>query len=321
MSHHDILQVQIARRHAQTEDIIALELRPLDGLLPGFEAGAHIDVHVGPGLIRQYSLCNAPGERERYVIGVLRDPRSRGGSAAIHERLREGARLAIGAPRNHFPLHGAKRSLLLAGGIGVTPMLCMAQALHEAGTEFALHYCARSRARAAFLERLENGPLQSQVHLHFDDGADAQKLDIAKLLQAAAASEEEVYVCGPAGFIGWICEAAARAGIARQRVHFEYFGAKPSDTSGDTAFDVKLARSGQVLHIPADRSVTSVLLEAGIDIYTSCGEGTCGSCVTRVLEGEIAHRDVFLTDEEHASGRQFTPCCSRARSALLVLDL
>lgn len=321
MGQDHTLQVLVARRHAQTEDIVELELRPTAGLLPDFEAGAHIDVHIAPGLIRQYSLCNAPGQRERYVIGILRDPQSRGGSVAIHEHLQEGARVAISAPRNHFPLRAATPSLLLAGGIGVTPMLSMAQALHAAGTPFALHYCARSRSRAAFLDQLEGSPLRDQLHLHFDDGAQAQKLDIARLLQAAAATSEDIYVCGPSGFIDWVCQAADNAGIARQRVHFEYFSAKPIDTAGDGAFDVQLASSGQVFHIPADRSVTSVLLAAGIDIYTSCEEGTCGSCVTRVLEGEIEHRDVFLTDAEHACGQQFTPCCSRARSALLVLDL
>lgn len=321
MDQNGILYVQVARRYDHTEDIIELELRPTDGKLPSFEPGSHIDVHIELGLIRQYSLCNAPDDGERYVIGVLRDPQSRGGSVAIHEHLREGSRVGISAPRNHFPLQVGSRSLLLAGGIGVTPMLCMAQALHAAGTEFALHYCARSRSKAAFLDRLESGPFRDKVHLHFDDGTEAQKLNIAQLLKGAAAREEEVYVCGPSGFIDWVCQAADHAGVAKQRVHFEYFSAKSFDTSKDGAFDVKLASSGQVFHIPADRSVSSVLLEAGIDIYTSCEEGTCGTCVTRVLEGEVEHRDVFLTDEEHASGDQFTPCCSRARSALLVLDL
>ncbi|ARU03353.1 oxidoreductase [Comamonas serinivorans] len=322
MNPPETLTVQVVRRTPHTDDIVELELQALDAAaLPRFEAGAHIDVHAGPGLVRQYSLCNPPADAGRYVIGVLRDPASRGGSAAIHERLTPGAQLQISAPRNHFPLQPARRSLLLAGGIGITPLLGMAHALHAAGTAFALHYCARSPARAAFLDTLAQAPFGDRVQLHFDDGEPAQQLALAALLHQAAAADDEVYVCGPAGFIAAVCAAAEQAGVAKSRVHVEYFSAQAVDTSGDGAFAVKLARSGQVFHIPADRSVTSVLLEAGIDIYTSCEEGTCGSCVTRVLEGEPEHRDVFLTDEEHASGQQFTPCCSRARTPMLVLDL
>jgi vanillate O-demethylase ferredoxin subunit len=313
--------VRIAHRHRESDDIISLELcDPDGGALPPFEAGAHIDVHVAPGVIRQYSLCNAPTERHRYVIGVLRDPASRGGSVAIHDKFEEGAVVEISTPRNHFPLKPGAPAILIAGGIGVTPMLCMAEALHASATGFALHYCARSKVKAAFRNRIEQSPLQHQVAFHYDDEDDSQKLDLDSVF-AQAGSDAEIYVCGPSGFIEWICRAAEQAGIPGQRVRYEYFSAKPVDTSHDGAFAVKIASTSQVFQIPADRSITSVLLEAGIDIYTSCEEGTCGTCVTRILEGEPEHRDVFLTDEEHACGNQFTPCCSRAKSPLLVLDL
>lgn len=321
MNSQDTLFVRIAQRNRETDDIISLDLRdPNGGELPPFEAGAHIDVHVAPGVVRQYSLCNAPSERHRYLIGVLRDPASRGGSVAIHERLEAGAVIEISAPRNHFPLKAGTRSILIAGGIGVTPMLCMAEALHASATGFTLHYCARSQDKAAFRSRIEQSAYKQQVAFHYDDQGDAQKLDPVMLF-AQAGSDDEIYVCGPSGFIEWVCRAAEQAGIPKQRVRYEYFSARPVDTSHDSSFDVRIASTGQVFHIPADRSITSVLLEAGVDIYTSCEEGTCGTCVTRLLEGEADHRDVFLTDEEHACGNQFTPCCSRAKSSLLVLDL
>ncbi len=313
--------VRVVHRRQETDDIISLELQALDGgVLPPFEAGAHIDVHVAPGIVRQYSLCNAASERQRYVLGILRDPQSRGGSVAIHERLQAGSVVEISAPRNHFPLKPQAPSLLVAGGIGITPMLCMAETLQAAGTAFALHYCARDQGRAAFLERIAQSPFREKVVFHYDDQAEAQRLRPEELFSQLAA-DEEIYVCGPAGFIGWVCGAAQQAGIPKQRVRYEHFSAKPADTSQDGAFDVRIASTGQRFHIPADESVASVLLAAGVDIYTSCGEGSCGSCVMRLLEGEPDHRDVFLTDEEHASGGQFTPCCSRAKSPLLVLDL
>ncbi|ARU04652.1 oxidoreductase [Comamonas serinivorans] len=312
--------VRVAGRRPLADDTVALELRALDGApLPRFEAGAHIDVHAGPGLVRQYSLCNPPSESDRYVIGVLRDPASRGGSAALHDGCPVGAQLTISAPRNHFPLQVQRRSVLLAGGIGVTPLLCMAHALQAAGTPFELHHCARSPAKAAFADELAAFGAQAHRHLHEDIAQ--QQAVLTPILQRQAVGDDEVYVCGPTAFIDWVCAQAEALGIAPARVHVEYFKPLAVDTTGDGAFEVKLASSGQVLHIPADRSVADVLVEAGVDLYTSCSEGTCGTCVTRVLAGTPLHRDVFLTDAEHDSGELFTPCCSRACSPLLVLDL
>lgn len=315
------LRVCVARRAQETEDTISLELRdPTGGMLPAFTAGSHIDVHAGPGIIRQYSLCNSPHERDRYVIGILREPSSRGGSIWIHDRCIEGTMIQISEPRNHFPLHVAARSILIAGGIGVTPLLSMAEALHASGGDFAFHYCTRSAAKTAFRERLEHAAFARHVKCHYDDGSEDQKLDLAQLFSQPDPGTH-VYVCGPAGFIDWVCRSAAASGFSSQQIHLEYFSGQEIETSADSAFDVKIASTAQVFRIPAGRSVTSVLQEAGIDIYTSCEAGTCGTCVTRVLEGVPDHRDVFLTDDEHAGGDQFTPCCSRAKTPLLVLDL
>ncbi|WP_343721831.1 PDR/VanB family oxidoreductase [Herbaspirillum seropedicae] len=315
------LQVKVAARREEAHDIIALELVAVDGAaLPAFTAGAHIDVHLPGGLVRQYSLCNAPHEQHRYQIGVLRDVNSRGGSVAVHEALKLGDILTISTPRNQFALVPAQHSLLLAGGIGVTPILCMAEALAAAGASFEMHYCARSPARQAFRERIAASGFAARVVHHYDDGEAAQKLDLDALL-AQADPATHLYVCGPAGFIAHVVDTARARGWPEAQVHFEYFGTAPVKADGNGAFEVKLASSGQVYTIPPERTVIQVLCEHGVDVPVSCEQGICGTCLTRVLEGEPDHRDQYLTDEERAANDQFTPCCSRARSALLVLDL
>lgn len=317
-----MLKVNVTRKTDEAEGICSFELRPTDGdTLPAFDAGAHIDIHITDGLVRQYSLCNDPRERHRYVIGVLNDPASRGGSRTMHEEIREGQVISIGAPRNLFALEpAASRHLLLAGGIGITPMLAMAHELLRRGAQFELHYCFRSNERAAFLAALADAPFADRVHLHDDSGTAQQKLDAGTLLMSPA-DGTHLYVCGPAGFMTHILESADAAGWRKGCVHREFFAAAPVDHGQDMAFDVELARSGQVFRIPADRSVFEVLDEAGIAIETSCEQGVCGTCVTRVLAGTPEHRDQFLTAAEQAANDRFTPCCSRARSPRLVLDL
>lgn len=315
------IAVKVVRKTQEAQDIASFELASADGqALPPFSAGSHIDVHIADGLVRQYSLCNDPAERHRYQIAVLRDPASRGGSQAVHERIREGDLIQVSAPRNHFELGPADDYLLLAGGIGVTPILCMAERLAKTDACFSMHYCARSPERAAFLDRIAGAPFNERVQLHFDAGDAAQKFDMAALLAQAGAGTH-LYVCGPQGFIDHVVNSARGAGWAEERIHLEYFGAAPQDVSGDTAFEVKLASSGQVYTIPADKSVCNALLEHGIDIPISCEQGVCGTCITRVLDGTPDHRDLYFTDEEKAANDQFTPCCSRAKSGLLVLDL
>ena len=315
------LKVRVAGKVSEADGISSFELVSVDGTpLPAFDAGAHIDVHLRDGLVRQYSLCNPPHERHRYQIAVLRDPSSRGGSTAMHDEIEAGHVITISAPKNHFPLEPASRSLLFAGGIGVTPLLAMAEALSAAGADFEMHYNVRSPERTAFCERIANAPWSARVHLHFDSGDAAQKLDVAKVL-GAPRPDTHIYVCGPGGYIDHVLGAASALGWPPAQVHREYFSAVPVDEADDTAFDVKLAASGQVFTIPVGRTVVEVLAEHGIDIPVSCEQGVCGTCLTRVLEGVPDHRDVYLTDEERAANDQFTPCCSRSKTPILSLDL
>lgn len=320
-----MFDVIVSRKVREATDIFSFELVRADGgELPPFAAGAHIDVHVPGGPMRQYSLCNPPGERHRYVIAVLREPQSRGGSIALHDAVEEGERLTIGAPRNLFPLaDDAGRTLLLAGGIGVTPLLSMAEALAQRGAEFELHYCARTPERMAFADRIRASAFADRVSFHFDDGADAQRLRLDVVLGGSRAGTH-VYVCGPAGFIDHVLKTARELGWPDEQLHREYFAADPTAADAGDSFQVRIASSGRVFEIPEGQSVVSVLAAAGIEIPVSCEEGMCGSCATPVLEvqGEIDHRDMFLSNKQHAENRVFTPCCSRARAGgLLVLDL
>lgn len=313
------LQVKVLHKRQEAQDIASYELvREDGGALPPFSAGSHVDVHLPGGLVRQYSLCNDPHEAGHYRLGVLRDAASRGGSVALHDRVKEGDVLTISEPRNHFPLHSAPHTVLLAGGIGITPLLCMAQRLAAIGASFELHACNRSLARSAFVGELK--AFGERFHLHLDDGDAAQKLDLSAVLKAAPAGSR-VYVCGPGGFIDFVTGTAKAQGWPSDHIHLEYFGAAPQDSSGDQAFEVRLASTGKTYVIPADQSITTALAAQGVDILVSCEQGVCGTCLTRVLEGQCDHRDMYLTDDEKATGDQFTPCCSRAKSPLLVLDL
>lgn len=316
-----MIEVVVTSRNNEALDICSYELRGAQGsALPGFSAGAHIDVHLPNGLVRQYSLCNHPRESHRYLIGVLKDGASRGGSQSLHEQVQCGDTLQISAPRNLFALvPDATRSLLFAGGIGITPILSMAEHLASMGADFELHYCARSSERAAFLERLKMSPFADRVRVHFDEIADS-RLQAATLLANPQAGHH-LYVCGPSGFMQHVLDTATSLGWSDEHLHREYFAAAPLDTSADGTFSIKLSSSGQVFEIAADKSVVQVLESHGIEIPVSCEQGVCGTCLTRVLEGVPDHRDLFLTEDEQAANDQFTPCCSRARSALLVLDL
>lgn len=316
----DRLNVQIRRRVNEADGIISLELVDPSGAdLPRFDAGAHIEVDVAPGLSRHYSLCNSPQERDRYVLGVLREPSSRGGSALIHERFHEGVRIKIGPPRNHFSLEeSAGHSILVAGGIGITPLLAMAWRLHTLGASFELHYCVRTRARAAFADLLRRSPFAERVTVHCDDDGDASRLEMRAMLQNPR-PDTHVYVCGPGGFIDALTYIARDCAWNEANVHYEFFAAAVC-TSG-SGFVVHAARSGLSVDVPADKSVAQALLDAGVDVPLSCEQGVCGTCLTRVLDGVPEHRDVFLTPEERAANDRMLLCCSRAHSPLLRLDI
>lgn len=317
-----MLEVIVTRKNIEAVDICSFELARVDGEpLPAFSAGSHIDVHIAPGLIRQYSLCNHPQECHRYLIGVLLDPASRGGSQGMHNEIHEGQILNVSEPRNLFSLeHSAKRTLLFAGGIGITPILCMAERLSHSGADFELHYSARSANRAAFQSRINESSFASQAHYYFDDAQPARPLDISSVL-GEPAPETHLYVCGPNGYMGFVLDAARASGWAEANLHREYFSASPQAQAGGASFEVQLASTGEVYMIPEDQSIIDVLYEAGIDIPVSCEQGICGTCITRVLEGEPDHRDSFMTAAEQELNNQFTPCCSRSKSQRLVLDI
>lgn len=315
-----LLSVVVHKRQEQGAGVVVLELLAANGnSLPAFEAGAHVDVHLGDGLVRQYSLCGDPAQHSRYRLGVLKDPVSRGGSEAVHAKLFEGAQVQIGAPRNLFPLaDGAQRSVLIGGGIGITPMIAMAYALHQRGADFELHYCGRSRSHSAFLEELAAAPFAHRVITHFDDEAPGQKLDLASVL-GQGETGRHVYTCGPAGFMSWVIAGASAAGYPDEQVHREYFQVEV-DTTGD-GFEVQAARSGKTVQVAAGQSIVEALAGAGIAVEVSCEQGVCGTCLCDVLQGQPEHRDVYLTEDERAANDQMLLCCSRARSAVLVLDI
>lgn len=316
------LSVRVARKALEAEGICSFELVGADGApLPAFSAGSHVDVSLPGGLSRQYSLCNDPTETHRYLIAVLRDPASRGGSATMHDAVQQGDALTISTPKNHFALaHEAGSHLLLAGGIGITPLLCMAERLSNVGAAFQMHYCTRSRARTAFAQRIAASAFAPRVQFHHDDGPAGQRLDVAALLADRPAGRH-LYVCGPQGFMDTVLGSARAQGWPEAQLHYEFFSADVAPLAGDAAFEVQLASSGRIVVVPADRSIVHALAAAGVTVATSCEQGVCGTCLTRVIAGVPEHRDLYLTPEEQAAGDQFLPCCSRSRSARLVLDL
>jgi vanillate monooxygenase ferredoxin subunit len=316
------LALSVASVTTEAEDIVAIELvHPEGEQLPSFTAGAHIDVHLADGLTRQYSVCNAPAERHRYVVAVLKEVSGRGGSQAMHQ-LKPGDIVAVSGPRNNFPLAGREADfhLLLAGGIGITPMMSMIAELKARKANFCLHYCTRNKAKTAFLRRLKSLIKQDRVVLHHDDGDPARGLDIAATL-AAPVPGQHVYVCGPAGFM-----ASAKASVGAwppHAVHFEHFIAVPLTEEeavwDKVAFKVKIKKTGELLDVPANCSIVNALREHGIEVETSCEDGYCGTCITPYVEGEPVHRDTVLSESERKN--YVMVCRARARSPTLVLDI
>lgn len=313
-----LLTVRIAARHEVAQDIVALELESTDGQpLPRFEAGAHVDLRVRSDLLRQYSLTGNPNERGRYRLGVLLDPKSRGGSTAVHGSFRTGQVVEIGRPRNHFPLAlAAAHTILFAGGIGITPILAMAYALEAAGRSFELHYCGRNAARMAFVDELKR--FGDRVQVHLDDGPAAQQLNLDEVL-AGCSPQKHLYVCGPNGFMDAVTGASRRLGWAAGTVHLERFGAEV-DTDG-APFTVVAARSKVSFEVRPGERIAERLVAHGVDVPMSCQSGVCGTCITRVIEGMPDHRDHVQTDTEKANNRTITVCCSRSKTRRLVLDI
>jgi tetrachlorobenzoquinone reductase len=314
------MRVKVTAIFRQTENINLLELRPVQTELPAFSPGSHIDLHLANGLIRSYSLTNGVGDRHRYVIGVKKEPLGRGGSRFIHEQLKPGDETAISAPRNNFALcEEAASSVLIAGGIGITPLISMVQRLEDLGKPWQLHYAARSRCAAGFAAELAK--FGSKVRFYFSREHEfepsAARIDIQSII-AASASDAHIYCCGPEGMLTAFNAAAAARPAAQ--IHVEHFSnAQRVDKAG--GFEVVLAKSGRTIAVPSGKSILDTLLELGIDAPFSCLEGICSTCETRVLSGIPDHRDLILTGDEHAANDRIMICCSRSKSPVLVLDL
>jgi ferredoxin-NADP reductase len=307
-------------RH-EADDVISIELLPAPGtVFPSFDAGAHIDLHLPNGLVRNYSLLNPPDDKGRYVIGVLQDRASRGGSKCVHQQLRVGMTVPIAAPRNNFPLHeDASHSVLIAGGIGITPILSMVQRLKALDRSHELLYFARSRRSAAFIERIE--ALGIPVTWHFDDEMGGPP-DLKTLLEARPAKAGmHYYACGPAVLLDAFerhCEV-----LGYRNAHIERFNAVAVEASPEAqaTYTAELRKSSRTIVIKPEKSLLQTLLDAGIEVEHSCLEGVCGTCETRVLEGIPDHRDSVLSASEHASNKVMMVCISGCKSERLVLDL
>lgn len=313
------LAVRLQQIRWEAEDIASYELAATDGAeLPPFDAGAHVDLHLPGGMVRSYSLLNAPAERARYVIGVRHEREGRGGSQWMHRSLHIGDVLHISPPANDFALHeAAPMSVFIAGGIGITPILCMLERLEALGQPWRLYYASRSPAGTAFTQRLAELDRGRGWVQHCFATARARRMDIAAIA-AAAPAQAHLYCCGPNAMIDDFERACA--GRPAAQVHFERFAASQA-AAVDGGYAVELRRSGQRLSIPAGKSILDTLLEHGIDVDYSCSSGICGSCRVAVLEGEPDHRDDCLSEAERRESRSIMVCCSGSRSPTLVLDL
>ena len=312
------LRVQVARKWETADGVAAFELAPIEGVLPTFQPGAHIDVHLPNGLVRQYSITNGPGESSHYRIGVKLEPDSSGGSSCLHDTVREGDVLAVSEPRNNFPLRrDANRTILLAGGIGITPLLSMAQALDRMDLPFELHCFAQSAEHVAFGDVVDG--LGSSVVRHLGLSPDETVAEIRRLT-AVHEAFTHLYVCGPGPMLEAVRREAAAAGWPDEAVHFEYFK-NTTEIDDSSTFEVALARSALTVTVPSGATILEVLREHGVLLPSSCEQGACGTCVAAVLEGEPEHQDVYLNDSDHRAGDRIMTCVSRSRSDRLVLDL
>jgi ferredoxin-NADP reductase len=308
-------ELVVLSRRPESDGVVSLELGlPSAEPVPSWEPGAHIDLVLPDGLTRQYSLCGPVDNGKSWRIGILRELESRGGSRWIHDHAHEGTRLMVRGPRNHFPLLESPRYLFIAGGIGITPLLPMITQVHAAGADWELHYGGRERGSMAFLDELEGYGDRVAVRPQDQTGM----LDLGTILHGPAESTL-VYCCGPTGLIDAV-EERCRTWPAGA-VHVERFTNVVAPAENDAEFEVELRGSGVTVTVPPHLSILEAVENAGVAVLSSCTEGTCGTCETTVLDGEVEHRDVVLTDEERDAGETMMICVSRARCERLVLDL
>lgn len=317
---HQQLSVRVVEAETVGTDVRSFVLKPVgDETLPAFTAGAHIDLHLGDGLVRQYSLCGDPGETGHYRIAIKHEANGRGGSRRAHELLEPGSVVRIGAPRNLFPLQDeATKVVLVAGGIGITPLLAMSHTLHRQQRDFTLHVCARSQEAMAFNTELAGMAWADHIVRHFNDARET-KLDASDLPRWQPGYQ--LYLCGPGGFMQWVLSLAAERGWPDEALHTETFLTSRRDPCDGRPFEVELARSGRIISVPGDASLLDTLQNEGLPVAGSCTQGMCGACRVVVLDGAIDHQDVFLSAEERVHGNCMTTCVSRAAGEKLVLDL
>ena len=305
----------------EARGVRSFDLRSVDGAdLPPFRPGAHIDLHLADRMIRSYSLTNSAAERHRYVVGVALDPSSRGGSRYMFDNVVVGDKLSASPPSNDFPLvEDAPHSVLIAGGIGITPIWCMIQRLESLGRSWELHYATRTRDLCAFrseLEAFENHK-SGRVNFIFDHEPGVQMLDLPKLA-AEISGDAHVYCCGPAPML--VAFEAATKARRPETIHREYFAAANAPAANG-GFTVDLARAGTGHFVEPGKTILDTLIDAGLDVPYACMNGVCGTCETTVIEGKPDHRDSLLSEEERASGRTIMICCSGSLTDRLVLDL
>jgi vanillate monooxygenase ferredoxin subunit len=315
------LKLRVSDIVREAEGISQFEFTdPSNATLPRFTAGAHVEIRLGGDMVRSYSLSNNPAETHRYVVAVLREQAGRGGSVAMHDRVKVGDVLDVSTPINRFALAGeeARFHLLLAGGIGVTPMMAMIHELETRGAAWHMHYCTRSPDRTAFKSALAPHIAAGKVTLHHDGGDPTRGLDLAATLTKFEVGNH-IYFCGPSGFMS--ATKAALVSWPAHTVHFEYFSASQDAKDAqaeNTPFEIKIRSTGKVLEVPADKSILDVLRANGLTVESDCEDGFCGTCITRFVSGEPDHRDTVLSEGERRSYMML--CCSRAKG-MLELDL
>ena len=310
-----MIPLRVARAERIAEDIHLFELRHPEGAnLPEFSAGAHVSVKVPNGLVRKYSLCNDPAERDRYAIAVKHETNGRGGSESLIRGVAAGADLLVSPPANNFALaKSAAGYLFIAGGIGITPIMAMVRHLKANGGRFKLYYCTRSPAATAFQAELAAPEFRGQVTIHHDAGDPARSLDLWPVLEKPKG--QQLYCCGPRGMMQAVRDMSGH--WSPSAVHFEAF-TESAPRADDKPFRVRLARSGETVEVPAGVTILEALRAKGLDVPSSCESGTCGTCRTRLIAGEADHRDLVLAESEHAGN--IMVCVSRARSDEIVID-
>lgn len=312
----ELIEVQVRQAKLEADGVISLEFVPDSGLLPAYEPGSHLDILLPSGTVRQYSLCSPPSDLSFYRIAVLREDEGRGGSREVHESALVGKRIKIRGPRNHFPMEPSPRYLFIAGGIGITPMLAMVIRAEREKSPYELVYLGRRLESMAFREKLPTGP-----HVKTIVTSDSGRPDFGEIVKGVTA-DTLIYACGPSGMLKDLETTCDKAGI-RDRLRIEKFdsdGSAAEESAVGSSFEVELAKSGTVLTVAGDQGLLEVI-EPHCDIMTSCEDGFCGTCETRVLDGIPEHHDTILREKERAAGKTMMVCVGRSKSPRLILDL